>query len=142
MKRILMILIVAVFACCSLFADFITPYRTEGDYRTLSDNETRRMVGDEYDNGYCADDYYYNGVFLYNLRNKYKVLSCIIGPNDNTRIGNQVWFRFTVDNEKVAEYTLKGGDFPIEMEVDLNYGRQLKLEFGGNEAMITEMDFK
>ena len=102
------------------------------------------MVGDEYDNGYFAVDNFNeaDAVLLYNLRNKYKVLSCIIGPTDNTRIGKQVWFRFTVDNEKVAEYTLKGGDFPIEIEVDLNYGRQLKFEFGGNEAMITEMDFK
>lgn len=119
----------------------LTPYRTEGSCNKIDSTNPVYIMGEPYNNGYIVGRY---DAFtqLYNLKNNYRSLTCTIGPSDNVRIGENLTFEFYVDNEKIATYKCVGGGFPEDIEVPLNYGRQLKLYVSGKNAIISNMDFK
>ena len=119
----------------------LTPYRTEGSCSKIDSAKPVYIMGEPYNNGYIVGR---SGAFtqLYNLKNNYRSLTCTIGPSDNVEIGKNLTFEFYVDNEKIATYKCVGGGFPEDIEVPLNYGRQLKLYIRGGAAIISNMDFK
>lgn len=122
----------------------LTPYRTEGNCGKIDSSNPVYIMGEPCNNGFKAGTGWEGNSFtqLYNLKNNYRVLSCTIAPSDDVGIGQKLTFEFYVDNEKIASYSIAGGGFPEEIEIPLNYGRQLKLYVGGDHAVISDMDFK
>ena len=143
---------VFVFVLCTLLfmgvlgAAKLTPYRTEGTCDKIDSTNPVYIMGEPYNNGYRVErgsgNYNYSFTQLYNLKNNYRSLTCTIGPSDNVEIGKNLTFEFYVDNEKIATYKCVGGGFPEDIEVPLNYGRQLKLYVSGKNAIISNMNFK
>lgn len=143
-KKVFVLVLCTLLFMGVLGAAKLTPYRTEGSCSKIESANPVYIMGESYNNGYRVNGYYNDSSFtqLYNLKNNYRILTCTIGPSDDVGIGRNLTFEFYVDNVKIATYKCVGGGFPEDIEVPLNYGRQLKLYISGNAAIISNMDFK
>lgn len=141
-KKVFVLVLCTLLFMGVLGAAKLTPYRTEGNCSKIDSTNPVYIMGEPYNNGYRAVGYSYWFTQLYNLKNNYRSLTCTIGPSDDVGIGRNLTFEFYVDNEKIATYKCVGGGFPEDIEVPLNYGRQLKLHVDGDNAIISNMDFK
>lgn len=143
-KKVFVLVLCTLLFMGVLGAAKLTPYRTEGWCGKIESANPVYIMGEPYNNGYRVISTWQGDWFtqLYNLKNNYRSLTCTIGPSDNVEIGQNLTFEFYVDNEKIATYKCVGGGFPEDIEVPLNYGRQLKLYVEGTNAIISNMDFK
>lgn len=144
-KKVFVLVLCTLLFMGMLGAAKLTPYRTEGGCGKIDSTNPVYIMGEPYNNGYRVEwrNYNHNSFTqLYNLKNNYRSLTCTIGPSDDVGIGQNLTFEFYVDNEKIATYKCVGGGFPEDIEVPLNYGRQLKLYVEGENAIISNMDFK
>lgn len=107
----------------SLFAANLKAYKVTDGYE-LSRSKTANMFGDQYSEGYLL---YSQGVLLFNLRGNYKIFTATVGPIDEASMEYDFVFDFYVDGILSKTVTIEGGGLPEEVEVDLNYMRQLKV---------------
>ena len=123
----------------SVSAVALKPYKVQnvGDIKPSS---PIYMVGDEYTSVWVSN-YYNRGTMMFNLKNSYRVFTCTIGPTDDVSLGSEHTIDFYVDGQLAKSCYFEGGDFPQDIEVNLNYQRQLKIETDGKLAIVNA-DFK
>ena len=141
MKKILLFLLMFALITSSLFAIELKPYKAS-EFTTITVSNPYYMAGDEYTNGFYAS--YYNGsTLLYNLKNNYKTATFTVGLSDSVNLNNSATVSFYVDGVSVKTLKIIAGDFPEEVEINLNYQRQLKItSTGSSYVVITNIDFK
>jgi len=117
--------------------DVCPPYSYTDSYTVATckiynpaDTKTFSMGGTEYNNGLTFCGYYDDEVdALFNLGGKYKSMTMLVGPEDTTsrKKYNPSDLAFFVDGKLVAKCEVNDGDFPKEVTIPLNYGKQLKI---------------
>lgn len=133
------IALVSVLASSTLSAVALRPYKTD---LTLFDKDRAAnypMAGDTYDYGITDTDSY-TGTALWNLKNKYRTLTFIIGPNDNSNRGN-FSAKFSVDGVEISTMAFTTDSMPEEVTLELNNLRQLKIEMSPG-LVIANYDFE
>lgn len=133
------IALVSVLASSTLSAVALRPYKTD---LTLFDKDRAAnypMAGDTYDYGITDTDSY-TGTALWNLKNKYRTLTFIIGPNDNSNRGN-FSAKFSVDGVEISTMAFTTDSMPEEVTLELNNLRQLKIEMSQG-LVIANYDFE
>ena len=144
-KKLIMVALVALATLCALSAESLNPYKVTGAYE-LSPANVLTMVGDEYSDGYATNSR--PATLLYNLKNRYKTVTMTVGVSDDSTLDKENTLEIYVDNVLVETHVFKGGDFPEEFEIDLNYQRQLKIvlepysAIKKNGMILTNVDFK
>lgn len=142
MKKLLVMLLILLTALMVVSAESLKPYRVSG-FREASVADPIRMAGDSYTDGYYFSNW--NGTMLYNLRSQYRTMTCLVGPTEDASVNREFQIDFYVDNVLAKTVVFTGIDLPVEVEVDLNYMRQLRIqgaEGASNEYAITNIDFK
>ncbi len=133
------IALVSVLASSTLSAVALRPYKTG---LTLFDKDRAAnypMAGDTYDYGITNTDYDTHTA-LWNLKNKYRTLTFIIGPNDNSNRGN-FSAKFSVDGVEISTMAFTTDSMPEEVTLELNNLRQLKIEMSPG-LVIANYDFE
>ncbi len=133
------IALVSVLASSTLSAVALRPYKTG---LTLFDKDRAAnypMAGDTYDYGITRTDSY-TGTALWNLKNKYRTLTFIIGPNDNSNNRN-FSAKFSVDGVEISTMAFTTDSMPEEVTLELNNLRQLKIEMSQG-LVIANYDFE
>ena len=133
------IALVSVLASSTLSAVALRPYKT---VLTLFDKDRAAnypMAGDTYDYGITNTDLY-TRTALWNLKNKYRTLTFIIGPNDNSNRGN-FSAKFSVDGVEISTMAFTTDSMPEEVTLELNNLRQLKIEMSPG-LVIANYDFE
>lgn len=126
----------------SLYSVALRPYKVEGSAWEITASSSAEMLGEKITNGYCGN-WYYGGRLLYNLKSSYRTVTFTIGPNDEMDVGDKTTISFYVDGSKVKDILVEGGGFPEEVEIELNYARQFRIDFPARGlAVITDIDFK
>lgn len=123
MKKKVFVLLLLLILSVPLFAANVKAYKVT-DGKQLSRSETTYMFGDEYSEGYLL---YSQGVLLFNLKGNYKLFTATVAPTDDARLDFTYTFEFYVDGILAKTVTIEGGGLPEDVEVDLNYMRQLKI---------------
>ena len=134
------IALVSVLASSTLSAVALRPYKTD---LTLFDKDRAAnypMAGDTYDYGITNTDSYTPRTALWNLKNKYRTLTFIIGPNDNSNRGN-FSAKFSVDGVEISTMAFTTDSMPEEVTLELNNLRQLKIEMS-QDLVIANYDFE
>ena len=133
------IALVSVLASSTLSAVALRPYKTG---LTLFDKDRAAnypMAGDTYDYGITnTDPYTYTA--LWNLKNKYRTLTFIIGPNDNSN-SRDFSAKFSVDGVEISTMAFTTDSMPEEVTLELNNLRQLKIEMSPG-LVIANYDFE
>lgn len=133
------IALVSVLASSTLSAVALRPYKTD---LTLFDKDRAAnypMAGDTYDYGITDTDSY-TRTALWNLKNKYRTLTFIIGPNDNSNSRN-FSAKFSVDGVEISTMAFTTDSMPEEVTLELNNLRQLKIEMS-QDLVIANYDFE
>ena len=133
------IALVSVLASSTLSAVALRPYKTG---LTLFDKDRAAnypMAGDKYDYGITNTDYQTHTA-LWNLKNKYRTLTFIIGPNDNSNNRN-FSAKFSVDGVEISTMAFTTDSMPEEVTLELNNLRQLKIEMSPG-LVIANYDFE
>lgn len=133
------IALVSVLASSTLSAVALRPYKTG---LTLFDKDRAAnypMAGDTYDYGITNTDYYTHTA-LWNLKNKYRTLTFIIGPNDNSN-SRDFSAKFSVDGVEISTMAFTTDSMPEEVTLELNNLRQLKIEMS-QDLVIANYDFE
>ena len=142
-KKVLVLLMVLLAALTVVNAEALKPYRVSG-MDEVSVGSPVSMAGDKYTNGYY-DTSYGSATLLYNLKNQYRTMTCLVGPMDRASVNKKYQVDFYVDNVLAKTVVFTGIDLPIEVEIDLNYMRQLRVTVASqstNYYAITNIDFK
>gem|GEM_PF-2424764 len=135
------IALVSVLASSTLSAVALRPYKTD---LTLFDKDRAAnypMAGDTYDYGITnTSNFNYTHTALWNLKNKYRTLTFIIGPNDNSDSRN-FSAKFSVDGVEISTMAFTTDSMPEEVTLELNNLRQLKIEMSPG-LVIANYDFE
>lgn len=131
-------IVMMLVAMTALSAASLKPYKVTG-FKQLSAAKPGYMVGDEYTAGWYADSY--DSTQLYNLKNAYRVFTATVGPLDSASLSSTYTIEFYVDGNLVKTMTFNGGDFPEDIELNLNYQRQLRI-VSDRYIAIVNADFK
>jgi len=135
--------------------------KKEGSFKYLSDLEYARadgiakgdtyldkirIAGNEYNHGMgikLNKAYGKEGSIDYNLNGKYKKLSGFIGINDATKNSDSIGcFKVLGDgNELYKNESLKGGDVPTKIDVDVTGVLKLQIVFEYKEVSNNYMDY-
>ena len=111
------------------FMDVAPPYDVSNKYRvTAADNVT--MGGTKYNGAVQSSCDSYSALKTYSLHNlngNYNKLVGYIGHVDGTAMGNAV-YNFYGDGKLLAEYDVKGDDFPKQISLNVTGIKQLKIE--------------
>lgn len=141
-KKVLVFLMVLLAALTVVNAEALKPYRVS-NFGEISVGTPVSMAGDKYTSGYYRSSSYADSTLLYNLKNQYRTMTCLVGPTDNASVRDDYQIDFYVDNVLAKTVVFTGIDLPIEVEVDLNYMRQLRVSVVGcRNYAITNIDFK
>ncbi len=147
MKKKTCLIFLMVFVLISILsAESVNPYRVIA-WDEIKATDPVNMAGDAYTNGYVNNGMS-DSTLLYNLRNQYRTMTCTVGPTEKANIDRTYSVEFYVDNNLAKTVTFTGMDFPVEVEVDLNYARQLRvfLDYSvsrmNDVVAITDIDFR
>ena len=114
----------------SFFIEECPPYDTYDCYTYLAtEGESFSMAGEKYSNG-IASHSWGGGHALFNLNARYSSLECIVGHTDSEQTEKSV--SFIVDGKVVKTVVLEEECLPKKVTVPLDYGLQLKIQFGDN----------
>ena len=141
--------LIVLFTLCvfSVSAVNVEPYRTD-NVTPASASLSFNMVGDKYTEGYLVNGFnaYTKGTMLYNLRNQYKTMTCTVGPTTRAELSKDFQVDFLVDDVLAQSVVFSGEDFPVDVEIDLNYQSKLTINFltgySAGQYAITNIDFK
>lgn len=106
------------------------PYEV-GNYDVISATQGKsfKISGESYANGLICNNTYSSAV-LFNINSKYSSLTVSIGHIDDSAMADRT-FNFYVDNELVQTVNVSADRLKTEIQIPLNYGKQLKIEDEG-----------
>lgn len=137
----------------SLYAISFAPYKRSDYYlNVLSEDNSVTMYRKKFTRGlynlmnceYSGNsnyDKYYNYYALYNLDNNYREFKCIVGVSDNAKDDKYHSVSFYVDGNLIKKVTVKKGQKPQEVTINLAYRRQLKVSLEG-KCVVANIDFR
>ena len=107
---------------------------------TTENGKSFLMGGKKYTNGFTITKdwqtgFRYNGEISFNLNSKYKKLSFSIGTVDGKNtylVDESTTVQFYLDDKLIKEIDLTTGNLPKEINLDVNYGMQLKISHTNN----------
>ena len=117
----------------------ICPIYDGKGYRSYlsSEGETVSVAGKQYTNSFTLGYNYYvvdpTSYALFNLNGKYKKVIFKVGRVDET-YHNDTTLNVYLDGILKKQYNVKATDLPKEIEIDLNYAMQLKIETKDSQA--------
>ncbi len=105
------------------------------DLFTVENGKSFLMGGNKYTNGFIISKdqqtgFRYFGEIQFNLNGKYKKMTLDLGSldeQDTFKTSENTTVQFYLDNSLIKEVELIMGDIPKSIEIDLNYGMQLKI---------------
>lgn len=153
MKKLFASLLLLIFISCGLFAENVTPYKIV--YCTeITPKEQIFLAGDLLGKGYIVNQDsngggYQDSYLLFNLRNKYLQFTATLGYSDAAYSSYRADVTFYVDNEEVKTVKVTPSDYPHKIEIDLNFGSQLRVVFNdpskirttASTLILTDIDF-
>ena len=103
------------------------PYQTD-KYKEFKNGTSFSMAGKNFTNGFTLSGWAHSGdaFALFDLNGKYKTVKMNMGHVDDTDM-NERTIVFYVDNQEVERYKIDGNYYPKQIEINVNYGLQLKI---------------